>query len=209
MALTNSTTSNMTTITTTTIIASNTTSNTTTSTNTTNTTTTTIMSAGLSTNDNIDWSCTVGSIRQQGLCGSCYAFAVTDTISSLFYIYNAYNWTSYLALAVQDMIDCSYSSLSYGCLGAEVPGSYQFAVIGGLTTNDKYPYQYIAGYGNESFTKSCDNALGIEPRYFINRSFAILDPTCKNILSYLKRNPLTVEIKLNKTDLNFQFYRSG
>jgi hypothetical protein len=55
-----------------------------------------------------------GSIRSQGLCGSCYAFTTADTIASINAIYY---YKTFLPLSVKQILDCNTNNLSFGCEG--------------------------------------------------------------------------------------------
>jgi C1A family cysteine protease len=55
-----------------------------------------------------------GTVKDQGLCGSCYAFAAADTISAL----NAINiYSFFVPLSAQQIVDCIDNGLTYGCNG--------------------------------------------------------------------------------------------
>jgi hypothetical protein len=60
----------------------------------------------------IDWTSVSGSIKFQGVCGSCYAFATADAVSAM---YSLFKFNFNVALSVQQIVDCPSNGLTFGC----------------------------------------------------------------------------------------------
>jgi len=87
-----------------------------------------------------DWSYATTSIKDQGQCGSCWAFSATEQIESDYVLQGG----SLIELAPQELNDCTSSGAgSYrgGCSGGDPAEAYEVVkAIGGLTTESQYPY---------------------------------------------------------------------
>jgi len=77
-------------------------------------------------------------VRQQGDCGSCWAFAATANIESV------YNLSKHPLpiLSPQQIVDCDRGQGSGGCDGGLTETAYNYvARAGGLDTEVSYPYK--------------------------------------------------------------------
>uniref|UniRef100_A0A146M351 Zingipain-2 n=1 Tax=Lygus hesperus TaxID=30085 RepID=A0A146M351_LYGHE len=92
--------------------------------------------------DHLDW-VELGYLnppRNQGSCGSCYAFATMGSIESRWGISKGKDQLKYLS--PQMIIDCDNSN--YGCSGGFMPLVYRFLITrrGGMAcTDESYPYR--------------------------------------------------------------------
>jgi C1A family cysteine protease len=89
-----------------------------------------------------DW-CKEGKcspIKDQGQCGSCWAFATTENIESV----HAIREGSLPILAPQQIVDCDTGEA--GCGGGDPKQAYQYVRSqGGLDTESYYPYRAVNG----------------------------------------------------------------
>jgi len=85
-----------------------------------------------------DWCLTQGkctAIKDQGQCGSCWAFATTENIESVWDIHGH----GLIAMSPQEIVDCD--TAMDGCNGGDPAQAYKFVVSeGGLDTEASYPY---------------------------------------------------------------------
>jgi C1A family cysteine protease len=89
---------------------------------------------------NYDWATTqyVTAVRNQGQCGSCWAFSATETIES--YAALAGNTQAQL-LSVEQIVDCDTAGQDQGCNGGFPSGAYSYVQsAGGIETESSYPY---------------------------------------------------------------------
>jgi len=103
--------------------------------------------------NNFDWRSTglVTPVKNQGDCGSCWAFSATETIESAWMMKHKLNNVTMKPLSPQQIVDCDSSD--NGCGGGDPPTAYQYVMsAGGQETDADYPY--TGEDGTCAFTKS-------------------------------------------------------
>jgi cathepsin F len=84
----------------------------------------------------------VTPVKDQGACGSCWAFSATETIESAWMMKHGLNNNTMQPLSVQQIVDCDWGD--YGCFGGEPEGAYAYIMsAGGQETNQDYPYDHV------------------------------------------------------------------
>ncbi|GAB2249291.1 hypothetical protein Droror1_Dr00012653 [Drosera rotundifolia] len=145
----------------------------------------------------VDW-VTAGAvtpIKNQGTCGSCWAFASVATIESL----NEITTGNLISLSEQEILDCDVNGEDHGCNGGFADGAYQFVINnGGLTTEDNYPY---VGY-QENYCNGNDPAAVTISGYenVPNNDESSMQQAVAN-------QPITVV--LDASDDGFRYYSGG
>jgi len=94
-----------------------------------------------------DWRAKGGitAVKDQGQCGSCWAFSCTESIESAYIIKGGK--TGQAPLAPQQIVDCD--TVDQGCNGGDLPTCYQYVQsASGLETNADYPYNAQDGTCN-------------------------------------------------------------
>lgn len=145
--------------------------------------------------DNIDWrnNNKVSSVKNQGECGSCWAFSSVEAVESAWAIKNnrLYN------LSEQQVVDCSTNYGNNGCNGGSMVDSFKYIIENGLCNNESYPYIGIMNQCNTS----CNKIVNIN-------SYQNIKENDEDILKKaLNVAPISVAIQANKR--SFQFYKSG
>jgi len=80
------------------------------------------------------------AVKDQGQCGSCWAFATTENIESVY----AIKGRGMPTLAPQQIVDCD--SAEAGCGGGDPSQAYRYvAQQGGLELEQFYPYRAVQG----------------------------------------------------------------
>jgi len=89
----------------------------------------------------------VTPVKDQGQCGSCWAFSATENIESIYMIKNNIGGDSMDALSVQEIVDCD--TQDKGCNGGDPPSAFAYVMsAGGLETESDYPYTATTGSCN-------------------------------------------------------------
>ncbi|KAL9269857.1 Senescence-specific cysteine protease SAG39-like protein, partial [Drosera capensis] len=79
----------------------------------------------------------VTPVKNQGTCGSCWAFAAIATVESLTWLYTRKSYD----LSEQQIVDCDRYGRDKGCSGGYATGAYDWIINnGGVTTESAYPY---------------------------------------------------------------------
>jgi len=144
----------------------------------------------------VDWSTdssVVNPVKDQGQCGSCWAFSAVGTVESA-YALAAGKLGSY---AEQQLVDCDHTGGSAGCNGGW--NQYGISYIGqtGIASESSYPYTATDG-SCRSVSKSL--AAGAVTGYnSVTGSVAGLE-------SALNASPVSVTVAADST---WQQYRSG
>ena len=135
-------------------------------------------------------------VKNQGQCGSCWAFSVTTALETFMRQRNY----SVDRLSEQELVDCS--TKDYGCNGGMMHTAFDYIIEnGGLYSN--YDYEYVAK------TQNCSKPLNITKVLGSNISkynFVIPNSVLDMKLSVLQ-NPVTIAVDAD--NIYFRFYQDG
>jgi len=97
-------------------------------------------SSGVGLPDAVDWRDhnAVTNVKDQGQCGSCWAFSATGAMEGAWAISHGH----LTCLSEQELVDCA-TGLSYGsngCNGGQMDGGFKYVMEHGQCASSEYPY---------------------------------------------------------------------
>jgi hypothetical protein len=99
--------------------------------------------------NDVDWrGKAVTPVKNQGQCGSCWAFSATGAMEG----YSATKRGSLPNLSEQQLVDCAGSAGNHGCNGGWPSSAIKYAQGKGSCSQQSYPYT-----GRQGTCKSCTN----------------------------------------------------
>ncbi|KAK9508907.1 hypothetical protein O3M35_006348 [Rhynocoris fuscipes] len=133
----------------------------------------------------------VTTVKNQGMCGSCWAFSVTGNIEGLWAIRNK----QLLSLSEQELVDCD--KYDKGCMGGEFDTAYQaIEDMGGLESESDYPYK---GFGGTCHFNRSEVRVSISGAYNVSHN----EEDMAKVL--VKHGPISIALNANA----MQFYMGG
>lgn len=84
----------------------------------------------------LDWRSlnAVTRVKDQGYCGSCWAFSAIGALESAY----AIKHNQIIEFSEQQLVDCSYDN--YGCYGGWMEYAFDYISQNGIATESEYPY---------------------------------------------------------------------
>merc|ERR1712080_5962 len=145
----------------------------------------------------VDWTTkgVVNLVKNQGQCGSCWAFSTIGSIESR----SAIATGSLPDLAEQQLVDCD--KVDSGCSGGLMDNAFRYAEQNAICTENSYPYTARGGSCQKS---SC--AVGI-PQGSVTGYKDVDADDEQALMEAVMQQPVSIAIEADKSA--FQQYSSG
>jgi len=143
----------------------------------------------------VDWrtgsTVAVGAVKDQGQCGSCWAFSTVGSLEGASALYGEKKLQSF---SESQLVDCSSSYGNEGCNGGLMDNAFQYVQKYGITTEAAYPYKPTDG--------KCKTQGGA---FKITGYTDVAQGDAKALAAACAKQPVSVAVDAN----NFQFYDNG
>ena len=147
--------------------------------------------------NSFDWRNTDGAVnpvRNQGDCGSCWAFSAVSSMENA--LWRAQNIS--VGLSEQELVDCSSEYGNGGCNGGWMTSAYRYVRDNGISTELNYPYNGL--------TNDCrNNKKKRKPRYSVT-SFPSFPEGVLNLQRAVVQGVVSIAYNVGA---EFQSYKSG
>lgn len=152
----------------------------------------------------IDWveKGAVTKVKNQGRCGSCWAFSSTGALESVVQI----NTGKLMNLSEQELINGTNGvAMNVGCDGGLMVIAFNYVKENGLCTEDSVPYTSWNGTGDGPGVTLSNPVLGIQPD--IVTGFVWVEQTGRSLMSAVLQQPVSVCLEVSS--MEFILYAEG
>jgi C1A family cysteine protease len=151
--------------------------------------------------DSLDWTTkgAVTKIKDQGQCGSCWAFSTTGALESGYQISSG----QLVSLSEQQYVDCD-GLPNLGCMGGQMSSALKWAEKHDICTESSYPYTAKGGLLSSCKSSGCSVGLksgSVTGVKNLNRG------SDADLKSALQQQPISIAIEADQNI--FQHYTGG
>jgi len=148
----------------------------------------------------VDWTTkgAVTPVKDQGQCGSCWAFSTTGGLEGAWQISSG----QLTSMSEQQFVDCDTSSA--GCNGGNMGSAFGWAEKQNVATESSYPYTAKDGSCKSSFSTAIPKG-GVTGYKSVGSLFS--KATVAKLQSAVDLNPVSIAIEADQS--SFQHYTGG
>merc|ERR1719486_1188061 len=145
----------------------------------------------------VDWTTknAVTPVKNQGQCGSCWAFSTTGSVEGA----NAIKTGKLESFSEQELVDCAGSFGNQGCNGGLMDNGFKYIKSKGDALESKYPYTGKTG--------SCSQAKTTPAAVHVTGYTDVPQKNEAQLMAAVAKQPVSVAIEADLS--GFQFYKSG
>jgi len=136
----------------------------------------------------------VAAVKDQGQCGSCWAFSAVCAIESANYLQK--KMSSVPTYSEQQLVDCGGATGNQGCNGGLMDNAFRYVETNKLQTEDDYPYRARDG--------TCKHGTGVGS---VSGLTDVTSGSPSQLKAALMMQPVSVAVEADQSP--FQFYNGG
>merc|ERR1712178_543999 len=150
--------------------------------------------------DSVDWVSkgAVTPVKNQGQCGSCWAFSTTGSVEGAYQIATG----KLQSFSEQELVDCAGSYGNQGCNGGLMDDGFKYIEAKGDALESTYSYTGRTG----SCSSSKQSQAAIKKGQLTSFNDVTTDSESQ-LLAAVTKGPVSVAIEADQS--GFQFYKSG
>jgi len=136
----------------------------------------------------------VNAVKNQGFCGSCWAFSAVAATEGSYYVASGH----LVSMSEQQLVDCS--TKNNGCMGGLMDDGFDFLEATDICTEESYPY---SGILRSSCASSCVAAMSGH----VTGYYDVTPEDVNSLMVAVQQQP--VSIGIDASGLSFQLYHKG
>ena len=152
--------------------------------------------------DSVNWvdAGAVTAVKDQGACGSCWAFSSTGSLEGAHFVSSG----DLLSFSEQQLVDCAYLKYgNYGCNGGLQDNAYKYYEAGNMAELESV-YPYTSGSGSRG---SCSYDSKSQTAVTVTNYTPVQASSVSQMMAALNQQPLAIAIEADQRC--FQTYSSG